>query len=152
MLGISYCVIPAGADSAQPPRRFPRGSITVKAKAEEADTAMNVAKIVAELKLAPHPEGGYFRETYRAAERIARDALPRRFSGERSASTAIYFLLETGQCSRLHRIRSDEVWHFYAGDPLIVVEIDPGGRLKTTRLGGDLVEGAVYQHVVPAGA
>ena len=74
-------------------------------------------------------------------------ALPRRFNGERSISTAIYFLLEAGQCSHLHRIRSDEIWHFYAGDPLDVVEIDAAGSLKTTRLGGDLL----YQHTVPAG-
>ena len=113
---------------------------------------MDVAQIIDRLKLTPHPEGGYFRETYRAAETIEAAALPQRFGGERSISTAIYFLLEAGQCSRLHRIQADEAWHFYAGDPLIVVEIDTGGRLKTTRLGGDLAEGAVYQHVVPAGA
>jgi predicted cupin superfamily sugar epimerase len=112
----------------------------------------SVAELVARLGLQPHPEGGYFRETYRAAENIAAAALPRRFGGARSFSTAIHFLLETGQCSRLHRIQADEVWHFYTGDPLLVVEIDPAGHLKTTRLGGDPAEGAVYQHVVPAGA
>jgi uncharacterized protein len=109
---------------------------------------MNAADLVRQLKLAPHPEGGWFRETYRAGESLT--ALPRRFTGARSISTAIYFLLEAGQCSRLHRIQSDEVWHFYAGDPLIVAEIDSGGRLKTTHLGA--TEGAVFQHVVPAGA
>lgn len=113
---------------------------------------MDVAQIIDRLKLAPHPEGGYFRETYRAAETIEATALPQRFGGERSISTAIYFLLEAGQCSHLHRIKADEVWHFYAGDPLIVVEIDPAGRLKTTRLGGDPGADTVYQHVVPAGA
>jgi len=109
---------------------------------------MKAADLVQQLGLQPHPEGGWFRETYRAGETLT--TLPRRFNGTRSISTAIYFLLEAGQCSRLHRIQSDEVWHFYAGDPLIVVEIDPGGDLRTTRLGGD--QGAVYQHVVPAGA
>ena len=109
---------------------------------------MTAADLVQRLGLQPHPEGGWFRETYRASETLT--ALPRRFDGARSVSTAIYFLLEVGQCSHLHRIRSDEVWHFYAGDPLIVVEIDPEGGLRTTRLGGG--EGAVYQHVVPAGA
>jgi predicted cupin superfamily sugar epimerase len=108
---------------------------------------INVGELVDRLQLTPHPEGGYFRETYRATEGVAGSALPRRFGGERSISTAIYFLLEAGQCSHLHRIRSDEVWHFYAGDPLDVVEIDTAGQLKTTRLGGDLL----YQHVVPAG-
>jgi predicted cupin superfamily sugar epimerase len=109
---------------------------------------MNVTEIVAQLQLTPHPEGGYFRETYRASENVAAAALPLRFGGARSISTAIYFLLEAGQCSRLHRIKADEVWHFYAGDPLDVVEIGPTGSLKTTRLG----DGLVYQHVVPAGA
>jgi predicted cupin superfamily sugar epimerase len=110
---------------------------------------MNAADLVRELKLQPHPEGGYFRETYRAGETLS--ALPRRFAGERSISTAIYFLLEAGQCSHLHRIRSDEVWHFYEGDPLLVVEIDPAGALKTTRLGNP-AQGGTYQHMVPAGA
>jgi predicted cupin superfamily sugar epimerase len=113
---------------------------------------MDAATIIDRLKLAPHPEGGYFRETYRASESVAASALPRRFNGERSISTAIYFLLEAGQRSHLHRIRSDEVWHFYAGDPLIVVEIDAAGTLTTTRLGSDLGAGAVFQHVVPAGS
>jgi hypothetical protein len=108
---------------------------------------MTAADLVRKLNLQPHPEGGYFRETYRAAESIGSDALPRRFSGTRSISTAIYFLLEAGQCSHLHRIRSDEVWHFHAGDPLDIVEIDAAGSLKTTRLGSDLL----FQHVVPAG-
>ena len=113
---------------------------------------MKASNLVRQLGLEPHPEGGYFRETYRAAESIAGPALPARFGGDRAVSTAIYFLLETGQRSRLHRIKSDEVWHFYAGDPLTVVEIDAAGVLKTTRLGSDLGAGAVYQHVVPAGA
>jgi predicted cupin superfamily sugar epimerase len=108
---------------------------------------MNVTELIDRLQLTPHPEGGYFRETYRASESVAATALPRRFNGARNISTAIYFLLEVGQCSHLHRIRSDEVWHFYAGDPLDVVEIDGTGGLKTTRLGAD----AVYQHLVPAG-
>jgi predicted cupin superfamily sugar epimerase len=113
---------------------------------------MNAADLVRQLGLLPHPEGGYFRETYRAVEDVASLALPQRFGGDRSISTAIYFLLEAGQCSHLHRIKADEVWHFYAGDPLIVVEINTAGRLKTTLLGGDLPGGAVFQHVVPAGA
>lgn len=112
---------------------------------------MEVSELIERLQLTPHPEGGWFRETYRAPESVIASALPRRFTGERSISTAIYFLLEAGQCSHLHRIRSDEVWHFYAGDPLDVVEIDAMGGLKTTRLGGDLGAGAVYQHMVPAG-
>ena len=99
----------------------------------------------------PHPEGGYFAETYRSNEEVQQNALPTRFSGPRSFSTAIYFLLESGQFSSLHRIQADEVWHFYAGDPLDVFVIDPGGELTIIRLGKRLDQGEVFQAVVPAG-
>lgn len=113
---------------------------------------MNAASIVKFLALAPHPEGGYFRETYRAAATLAPGALPAGFAGPRAAATAIYYLLQAGQRSKLHRIKSDEVWHFYLGDPLVIVEIDPGGVLRETRLGIDFQAGSVPQHVVPAGS
>ncbi|HVO04623.1 MAG TPA: cupin domain-containing protein [Candidatus Cybelea sp.] len=113
---------------------------------------MTAAEIVAALDLKPHPEGGWYRETYRAEETIPLEGLPKRFDGARYISTAIYYLLEAGQRSRLHRIKSDEVWHFYAGDPLAIVEISPAGALKETRLGTDLARGLQPQHVVPAGA
>jgi predicted cupin superfamily sugar epimerase len=112
---------------------------------------LDAAALIARLRLQPHPEGGYFRETYRAAELVAAVGLPARFGGARACSTAIYYLLEAGQRSRLHRIKSDEVWHFYAGDPLVVVELGADGALTETRLGLDLAGGAVPQHVVPAG-
>ena len=98
------------------------------------------------LGLQPHPEGGHFRETYRAAESIPASGLPARFGGARSFSTAIYFLLESGGFSALHRIKSDEAWHFHAGSPLEIFTIDPAGALRVLRLG----DGA-FQAVVPAG-
>src|ERR1700688_280174 len=70
------------------------------------------------LHLTRHPEGGWFRETYRAAEAIPEAGLPARFQGERVFSTAIQFLLERDDCSALHRLKSDEMWHFYDGAPL----------------------------------
>lgn len=100
------------------------------------------------LGLEPHPEGGFYRETYRAAGKIA--AHPP-FDAERSYSTAIYFLLKRGQISKLHRLRSDELWHFHAGDPLEVVMIDREGRLECATLGTDLERGERPQVVVPAG-
>jgi predicted cupin superfamily sugar epimerase len=103
------------------------------------------------LGLQPHPEGGYYRQTYRAAETIRRDHLPERFGGHRAFSTAIYFLLQGSDFSALHRIRSDEVWHFYDGSPLTVHVIDPGGEYRSIRLGRDLDAGQVPQAVVPAG-
>ncbi len=113
---------------------------------------MQTADIVRQLGLMPHPEGGYFRESYRAATAIPAGALDRRYGGDRATSTAIYYLLEAGQRSALHRLRSDEVFHFYAGDPLNIIEIAPDGRLTETLLGADLAAGAIPQHVIPAGA
>lgn len=99
------------------------------------------------LHLEPHPEGGFYRETYRATGIIP--ARPS-FGGERSASTAIYFLLKSGQRSKLHRIKSDELWHFYAGDPLEISWIEEGGGLRRAMLGIDVERGEGPQVVVPA--
>lgn len=101
--------------------------------------------------LHPHPEGGFYSETYRSAETTSPKALPQRFGGSRNFSTAIYFLLEAGQFSALHRIASDEVWHFYAGDALEVVCIDAAGKLEIIRLGNNPQKGEVFQAVVEAG-
>ena len=100
----------------------------------------------------PHPEGGFFAETYRASETIPHAALPPCFSGERSLSTAIYFLLENHHFSAFHRIQSDEVWHFYAGEALNVFVIHGDNHLEIIRLGQNSDNGEVFQAVVPAGA
>jgi predicted cupin superfamily sugar epimerase len=104
------------------------------------------------LRLEPHPEGGYFRQTYRSDLTIARNALPERFTGDRVASTAIYFLLEGDNFSAFHRIRSDEVWHFYAGSELIVHVLDGEGTYSSISLGSDPDAGNVFQAVVRAGS
>ena len=98
-----------------------------------------------------HPEGGYFAESYRSAEMIPRQALPSRYEGERAFSTSIYFLLTAGTISRLHRLASDEIWHFYLGGPLELLQISPEGVLENVILGQDLPAGQKAQHVVPAG-
>jgi predicted cupin superfamily sugar epimerase len=103
------------------------------------------------LQLRRHPEGGYFRETYRSEEVLAAACLPGRFGGSRALSTAIYYLLEGEAFSALHRIKQDEVWHFYEGSSLTLHVIDRDGRHTTTRLGRDLPAGAVPQAVVKAG-
>lgn len=87
------------------------------------------------LKLEAHPEGGYFRETFRSPVAIPKSALPHSFGGDRSVSTAIYFLLKDEEFSAFHRIASDEVWHFYAGSPLSVHVIDAGGEHTEIKLG-----------------
>jgi hypothetical protein len=106
--------------------------------------------LIRNFELQPHPEGGFFRETYRAPLQLA---APAGFSGSRAASTAIYYMLTAGTRSAFHRIKSDEVWHFYDGGPLSIVEIDPhGGELRETILGPDFRSGQTWQHVVPAGS
>jgi len=106
---------------------------------------------VEKLGLMPHPEGGYYRQTYRADVVIAREALPEGFAGARAVSTAIYFLLEGENFSGFHRLRSDEMWHFYAGEPLAVHVISPEGEYSSIMLGRDVEAGQVLQGVVRAG-
>jgi uncharacterized protein len=103
------------------------------------------------LRLIPHPEGGFFRETYRAAETIPTSALPRRYAGRRSFSTAILFLLRSGKVSRLHRLKSDELWHFHAGSRLTIHVISPTGHYTAVRLGRDPEHGEGLQALVKAG-
>lgn len=111
-----------------------------------------VAELVEKFQLLPHPEGGFYKETYRSPEMINQEALPQRFSGDRHFSTAIYFLLERGNFSAFHRIQSDECWHFYAGQTLHVHVIHPNGQYELLKLGDDLSKAESFQAVVPAGS
>ncbi len=115
------------------------------------DAAGRVAELVAALGLIPHPEGGWFAETYRAAESVRADHLPARFGADRSFSTAIYFLLKSGHPSHLHRLHADELWHFHEGSPVAIHWLDPEGRHRTIRLGSALAEGEAFQACIPAG-
>ncbi len=103
------------------------------------------------LSLIPHPEGGYYRETYRSELSIARQALPAQFTGPRLVSTAIYFLLESNNFSAFHRLRSDELWHFYAGSPITVHVIEPDGSYSGIQLGSNPDAGEALQEAVKAG-
>lgn len=103
------------------------------------------------LKMKPHPEGGFFVESYRARDVIPASALGPQYSGPRAVATAIYFLLRAGDRSRLHRMLSDEMWHFYCGEPLTVAGLSPSGDAWTVRLGIAVGKGEKFQHVVPAG-
>ncbi len=104
------------------------------------------------LQLQPHPEGGFYKETYRSAGTITKDCLPIDINGNRSFSTAIYFLLQQGDFSAFHRIKSDECWHFYEGGTLLIHVLYENGLYNCTRLGRNIQEGEVLQFVVPAGA
>ncbi|MBC7891516.1 MAG: cupin domain-containing protein [Sphingobacteriaceae bacterium] len=102
-------------------------------------------------RMQPHPEGGFFAEAYRSPEAIPGEALPPRFAGARPFGTAIYFLLEGHHFSAIHRIQSDEIWHFYAGNPLDVFVLSENGELETIRLGQNPEAGEVFQATVFAG-
>ncbi|MCB0421284.1 MAG: cupin domain-containing protein [Bdellovibrionales bacterium] len=100
------------------------------------------------LNLSPHPEGGFYAETYRSS--LVLSELPS-FSGPRSCSTGIYFLLTQESRSHLHKIQSDEMWHFYKGDPLRIVMLSPEGVYSEKVLGPNLFYNEVFQFVVPKG-
>jgi predicted cupin superfamily sugar epimerase len=102
---------------------------------------MKPAEIIEKLDLKPHPEGGFYRETYRSGTLFENN----------SVATAIYFLLPENSVSRFHRIPSDEIWHFYLGGAVEVIEIQPDKTIKKTVLGADLTAGAALQYCVPAG-
>jgi predicted cupin superfamily sugar epimerase len=99
-------------------------------------------RIIAALKLTPHPEGGHYRETFRDEASVA----------GRAHSTAIYFLLKRGEVSRLHRVDAAEVWHFHDGAPLELTIVDAQGKPKRFVLGSDLTQKQQPQIVVPAHA
>ena len=106
---------------------------------------------IEKLALEAHPEGGYYQQTYKADLILAKESLPPEFTGARAASTAIYFLLEGENFSAFHRLRSDEVWHFYVGATLLVHVIDEAGEYSEILLGSDPDAGEVLQAVVKAG-
>ena len=113
---------------------------------------MTAEEIISVLGLKPHPaEGGYFVETYRALEMFPEGALPGRYRGPRSFSTAIYYLLTRDSFSALHRLRTDEVFHFYMGDPVKMLLLRPDGSGEIVLLGHDLLNGMRPQVVVPEG-
>jgi predicted cupin superfamily sugar epimerase len=107
------------------------------------DRLVSAADIIARLELKPHPEGGYYRETFRD---------PRTEANGRALSTAIYFLLVRGECSLWHRIDAAEIWHHYAGHALSLRIAHEGGMQHTVRLGPDIASGERPQAIVPAHA
>lgn len=109
---------------------------------------MSISKddLIKRYGMLPHPEGGYYAETFRSQVNVQTE------KGPRSASTAIYFLMSPGNISRLHRIVSDEVWHFYLGHSITVVELDDAtGNYKSTILGNNILNGEVVQYTVKGG-
>lgn len=113
-------------------------------------TLMTVEELIKHYMMLPHPEGGWYKENYRSNEIFPGTALPERFTGNREFSTAIYFLLEKNNFSAFHRIKSDECWHFYTGDPLEIFILRENGNMERILLGNDISKGQSFQYVVPA--
>ncbi len=113
---------------------------------------LTVDQIKSVLNLKPHPEeGGLFVETYRSDERISAEALGGRYRGTRSVATAIYYLLTPDTFSAMHRLASDEIFHFYLGDPVEMLQLSPDGSGSVVTVGPDLARGMRPQVVVPRG-
>lgn len=109
---------------------------------------MNAADIIRTLALLPHPEGGWYREMYRSEETVPAAGLPARYAAPRAIATSIYFLLEAGQFSAFHRLRSDEIWFHLAGGDLTVWQIDEAGALHEAAIGPDA---KAWQLTIPRG-
>ena len=114
----------------------------------------SAVELIERLGLQPHPsEGGHYRETWRADESVDPAALPERYSGERTFGTAILYLLtsDPNSFSALHRLPTDEIFHFYLGDPVELLLLHPGGEVDVVTLGPDVTRGQRFQFVVPRG-
>lgn len=107
-------------------------------------------EIIKALGLLPHPEGGYFKESYRSEGEIKEDSLSTDFKGKRNYSTSIYFLLKSGMFSAFHRIKQDEIWHFHEGSSIELHIISPTGEHQKHLIGMDLAKGERPQLIVPA--
>lgn len=105
---------------------------------------------VEKLELIQHPEGGYYKETYRSSLEVELNSINEEWSGTRNLATGIYFLLERNNFSAFHRIKSDELWHFYGGDPITIHLINSKGEYFAQDVGSNLDKGEVLQYLVPA--
>ncbi|MCG8582572.1 MAG: cupin domain-containing protein [Bacteroidales bacterium] len=110
-----------------------------------------VETIIRALDLSPHPEGGYFKETYRSVGEIKESSLCGDYKGSRNYSTCIYFLLTSDNFSAFHRIKQDEIWHFYDGSPIRLHVITPEGYYSNHIIGRNIMECEIPQFVVTGG-
>ena len=111
---------------------------------------MNSKEIIKSLNLIAHPEGGYYKENYRSEGLINVNNLWEGAEGNRNYSTGIYFLLEKNQFSAFHKIKQDEMWHYYMGSTLLLHTIDENGNYNIIKIGKNLYQGEFLQYVVPA--
>lgn len=111
---------------------------------------MDAKEIIAFFDLTSHPEGGYFRETYRSEGEILSENLGDEFKGNRNYCTSIYFLLTSHKSSAFHKIKQDEIWHFYTGTTLKLHLISPEGKYSFVLIGNDFKNNEIPQFTVPA--
>lgn len=107
-------------------------------------------QLIKKLDLQEHPEGGYFKETYRSEMTISESSLPAEFESYRNVSTCIYFMLTSDEFSAFHKVIQDEAWHFYIGDTISLHMISPKGDYSKIRIGIDFSSDETPQFVVPA--
>jgi uncharacterized protein len=105
---------------------------------------------ISKLRLEAHVEGGYFREIYRNKYSISDKTFSYQFEGERSLSTTIHYLLKSGQVSKFHKLKFDELWFFHVGSPLIIYMINENGGLESIKLGLDIEKREFPQIIIPA--
>ncbi len=108
-----------------------------------------IEEIINSLDLTAHPEGGYYKETYRSVGNINSDSLDESYQGKRSYSTCIYFLLTSDDFSAFHKIKQDEIWHFHEGSPIQLHTISEKGKHHKYTIGNDFINGETPQLVVP---
>ena len=114
---------------------------------------MTAEQIIKFFKMQPlRQEGGFYIETHRAAEKLKKDILPPGFSGDRNLSSTILYLLTTKTVSLLHRLKCDEIFHFYLGNPVTMLQLHPDGTSEIITLGHDILRGEKVQALVPKGA
>jgi hypothetical protein len=112
---------------------------------------MSREQLIKLLDLLPHPEGGFYKETYRSKGKLTQNCLGHEFQGVRNYSTCIYFMLTSGEFSAFHRIKQDEIWHFYEGSPVELHMISKEGIHSKVKIGMDFEKGQRPQFVVPSG-
>lgn len=106
---------------------------------------------IEKLNLIPHPEGGFFKEVYRSGDIINNRGLPDKYDSERTAGTSIYFLLKGSQFSSWHKLKSDEIWHFYDGCSIRIYIIDNNKNLTSVILGNEIEKDELFQFTIKAG-
>jgi hypothetical protein len=107
-------------------------------------------ELIDKLQLEKHPEGGYFKETYRSKIALPESALPSEFTSSRNASTCIYFMLTSDEFSAFHKVNQDEAWHFYLGETITLHMVSPEGKYSQVSIGNDFSQKETPQFVVPA--